>query len=267
MTAVPGAYLNTDCLINALHGHSLDRQTLAEAVAGRRIVTSWFVRFEYLRTVVYAFVFFEHLLRTEETIEDVLVAFHAQYRSSLVKQFPAILQELRLVGSLYADPSFLTTYLQTLTRRRLMARFDALVDEYVGAEIWQTYGQTEPTLDLGELQRRLSPEEDERLVAFFQQQRPQLEAVVRYGADTNLRGHPKRGEIEQILNLCGRILEDPATVVGKLRLFASLADLLIVLDAPPGLTIYTFDRSLEILCSALSRPYQVLPSWQVKRRN
>jgi len=109
MSVEPGVYLNTDCLINALHGRLLDRQTLAEAVAGRRVVTSWFVRFEYLRTVVYAFVFFEHLLRTEETIEDVLVAF-------------------------------------------------------------------------------------------FQQQRPQLEAVVRYGTATDLRGHPKRSEIEQILN-------------------------------------------------------------------
>ena len=71
--AEPRYLLDTSAVIYQLHGHTLQRAAVEEAVAGGRVEVPIFVRMEYLRGVIVNLIDMHSLIKESITVEDALM--------------------------------------------------------------------------------------------------------------------------------------------------------------------------------------------------
>lgn len=144
----------------------------------------------------------------------------------------------------------------------LPRRFRQLVPAFVGVDLWQSYAELIPPLDLGAFEQAFRPDQDPGLPELLATYASALAQVADYLEQTDLSTHPQRAELKPLAHLCRRAEAQPEAISGHPRLLNHLADLLIAIDTPADAELLAFDRVFDVLCTALGQPCRVLPSWR-----
>jgi hypothetical protein len=270
-------WLDTSAVIYQLHGHTLQRAGVSEAVAGGRIEVPVFVRMEYLRGIIVNLIDMHSLIKESVTVEDALIDW-----AQLVRQ------ERRLKVVLLTISQWLVAQDDWSSKDRSLER----LDDFIIRLIW-SFDEAFPrpaTDPLACVLGRLTTDKQDyadvlllefyerfraiqqgvpacRLCTFRQAQRRRLRRreIDLTGPETRQRNARNTGFLRQ-----AEVLQEADTTSDRTpscQWCARLGDALIALQAERGVKIVTADRTFAALGELLNMPIVLLPSLaELKRR-
>jgi len=240
-------FMETTTAIHRHFGARTQRDFVTQALAGRRIITSTFVQFEYKRVVQRACVEFHRLLARVGDVDEAFRAFGQSYSVSQLSIGYALF--IPIIRDLDGDIGRILAELEWLIEEDLLAMFHMKIDEITDAThcalAYQQPTRQGNTYAPGFLQ--VSRERfDCDLPAFIEKNRDAFQAVC--DALSNQRAARMR-RLRQVLS---RVLDVPEESKGRNAL--ALGDVIIAVEMPKdALLLTTNRRDFEPICAALGK--------------
>jgi hypothetical protein len=269
--------LDTSAVVYRLHGHTLQKAALRDAVTGGQVLVPVFVRMEYLRGVVVNLIEMWCLVRESVTVEDAFIDWSQKIR-----------QERKLKAILMSVPRWLGGQEDSRSRDLTLRRLGELVLGMI-RDFDQTFPPPpdDPTsCQLGRPTVPANGYDDDHILDFYEQFKAVQEGV----PDCNLCGF-RRDQRQRLrrrkIDLAGDaarrqhagnpgflrqadvLQEADATKEGQpsCRWCERLGDSVIALQAERSVRIVTADRTFTALGELLGVPVVLLPSLaELKRR-
>jgi predicted nucleic acid-binding protein len=269
--------LDTSAVVHLLHGHTLQKAAVREAVAGGQVVVPVFVRMEYLRVVVVNLIEMWCLIRESVTVEDAFIDWSQKMR-----------QERKLKVILMTVPRWLSSQEDARSRNVTLRRLGELVLGWI-RDLDQTFPlpPDDPlSCQLGRLTVPAEGYDDDHILDFYERFKAIQEGV----PDCNLCGF-RREQRQRLrrrkIDLSGDearschagnpgflrqadvLQEADATAerTPSCHWCGRLGDSLIALLAERGVRIITTDRTFTALGDLLGVPVVLLPALaELKRR-
>jgi hypothetical protein len=247
MSRAPLLFLDTTIQIERVTAAHARQQTIARALAGKRVITSSYVLGEYKRTLVHdATVLYNLVQKTEEMFDvetQIVQLFNKRSASRCLLLWAALHRQ-----GLY-ERKLMLSVLQNYIEYGLVSRFMAGIDELLNttdcglAKEIPVLAQTDY-----QLRTHCTRRVKECLLAeCCQPQRSSLQIL----AD-GLNDH-REAALARMATLCAQMLQDPDTARGR-NCTAYLGDLVIALELPTDAALYTSNhRHFAPLCALLGK--------------
>jgi hypothetical protein len=262
--------LDTSAVIYQLHGHTLQRAAVEQAVAGGTIEVPIFVRMEYLRSTIVNLIEMHCLIRESVTVEDALIDW-----AQLIRQ------ERKLKVVLLTVSRWLMTQDNWASKDRSLQRLGDLIVRLIWSfdECYPSPVSDPLACVLGRVTIAREDYEDERLLDFYERFRAIRQGIPNCDLCTfrqiqrrrlrrrkiDLTGTEARDRYANNLGFLRQadLLEEAEATKSRApscRWCERLGDSLIALQARRGVRIVTADRTFSALCELLGQPVVLLPS-------
>jgi len=251
----PDYYIETSIPIKLLFGHTKVKSKLREILAGRRLSSSFYVLMEYKRTIVKTLIEFFYIAKEEDTPADALRYYTETFSTRGPKIILNALAKLVGESDLANDKEKFLIKLEMLIESALR-HFDNIVWNYVPNRTNCPLAKASTGQGFDVFLREIECLTDCSVEKLWHQNRSRLKQLTAKATD---EPHKSNKGFQKPLSVVSSAITDPSIPKSKTNC-KKAGDFIIALEMPDNMTLVTFDKAFESICTILGRQYYLLPS-------